>query len=307
MDSLALVFSGQGAQYPGMGQALYQTSAAARAFFHMAEGLRPGTLEQCFHGSKELLSQTLNTQPCLFCVDMAAALALKEAGIRPAALAGFSLGELAALTFGGSLSPEEGFDLVCQRAAFMEKAAQKYPGKMAAVLKLPAPAIEDICQSLGGAWPANYNQAQQTVVAMEADKMEEFSSRVKALGGRAIPLAVSGGFHAPFMDEAAAALEEVLADAPLKMPSIPVYANLTARPYGEEREKTLARQMNHAVRWEETIQNMHQEGIEIFIEVGPGKVLRNLIKKILPQALVLNVEDAQSLADTLNTLEQKQA
>lgn len=136
MGKIAFVFAGQGAQYPGMGQSLYQCSPAARTVFDLAEELRPGTREQCFSGTAELLSTTINTQPCLYCVDLAAAKALEEKGVHADFAAGFSLGEVAAVTFGGILSEQAGFDFVCKRAAAMDEAARQNPGSMAAVLKL---------------------------------------------------------------------------------------------------------------------------------------------------------------------------
>ena len=137
MGKIAFVFSGQGAQYPGMGQSLCGASPAAKEVFALADSLRPGTSAQCFSGTAEELAVTKNTQPCVYCVDLAAAKALEEAGIRPDFAAGFSLGEIAALTFGGVFAPEAGFDFVCRRAQAMQQAAEDNPGAMAAVQKIP--------------------------------------------------------------------------------------------------------------------------------------------------------------------------
>ncbi len=303
MEQIAFVFSGQGAQYPGMGRDLYEASPAAREVFDRADKIRPGTSAQCFGGTQEVLSQTINTQPCVFCVDLAAAEALRAAGIQPAAVAGFSLGEVAALTFAGSMGTEEGFRLVCKRADFMQAAAQKQEGAMVAVLKLTGEAVKELCSGFENAYPVNYNCNGQTVVALAKDIQEEFCKRVQAQGGRAVPLAVSGGFHSPFMDEAAKQLLEELQKSELKKPEIPVYANSTAQPYGEAREERLAGQVNSPVYWQKTVENMISDGITTFIEVGPGKTLCGLIKKISSSVRVLNVEDAAGLAAALKIKE----
>lgn len=303
MEQIAFVFSGQGAQYPGMGRELYEAAPAAREVFDRADKIRPGTSAQCFGGTQEELAQTINTQPCVFCVDLAAAEALRAAGIQPAAVAGFSLGEVAALTFAGSLSPDAGFGLVCRRAAFMQEAAQKHEGAMVAVLKLNGDAVKELCSGFEHAYPVNYNCKGQTVVALSKEILDTFCKEVQAKGGRAVPLAVSGGFHSPFMDEAAQSLLEELQNTEWKNPVIPVYANSTAQPYGENAKETLAGQVNNPVYWQKTIENMISDGITTFIEVGPGKTLCGLIKKISPDVRVLSVEDGAGLQAALNIKE----
>lgn len=302
MDSVAFVFSGQGAQYPGMGKELYEASAAAKQVFDLADQLRPGTTDQCFGGTAEELAQTINTQPCVYCVDLAAAESLREAGIRPAAVAGFSLGEVAALTFAGSFGAQEGFRLVCRRAEFMQDAAQKHSGAMAAVLKLAPDAVLTLCEEFGGAYPVNYNSPAQTVVALPKEKLAEFTKAVQASGGKAVPLAVSGGFHSPFMDEAAQRLAEELEHINMAAPAVLVYANSTALPYGENRKELLSGQVNHPVYWQKTIETTVSGGITAFVEVGPGKTLSGLIRKIAPTVRVLNVEDAASLNEAKEAL-----
>lgn len=299
MEQVAFVFSGQGAQYPGMGRDLYGAASAAREVFDRADKIRPGTSAQCFGGTQEELSQTINTQPCVFCVDLAAAEALRAAGIQPAAVAGFSLGEVAALTFAGSFDINTGFGLVCNRAAFMQEAAQKHEGAMVAVLKLNGDAVQALCAGYENAYPVNYNCSGQTVVALSKSILEDFCKTVQSQGGRAVPLAVSGGFHSPFMDKAAKHLLEELESIDLKSPALPVYANSTARPYGENRKDTLASQVNSPVHWQKTIENMISDGITTFIEVGPGKTLCGLIKKISSEVRVLNVEDEAGLQAAL--------
>lgn len=302
MGKIAILFAGQGAQQPGMGQALAQCSAAARAVFDTADAVRPGTSAQCFAGTPEELCRTVNTQPCLFAVDLAAACALEEAGVEADMAAGFSLGEVAALTFGGAFSTEEGFRLVCRRGELMEEAAQRHPGAMAAVLKLQNAQVEEICRGFDHMYPVNYNCSGQLVVAGAAGEMDAFRQAVAQAGGRATPLAVGGGFHSPFMDEAAAGLAQVLGAMEMAAPRLPVYANRTAAPYGEGAKDQLASQVNHPVRWEETILAMAQAGADTFIEVGPGKTLTGLMKRIVPTARALRVEDEATLRETLAAL-----
>lgn len=295
MGKIAFVFSGQGAQYPGMGQSLAQCSPAARAVFDLADSLRPGTSAQCFSGTAEELSITKNTQPCLYCVDLAAAKALEERGVRPDYAAGFSLGEAAAVTFAGILSEQAGFDFVCRRAAAMDEAARRNPGSMAAVLKLPNETVEALCKEFTQVWPVNYNCPGQLVVAGEKEQLAAFQQKVKEAGGRAAPLAVSGGFHSPFMEDAARELDGFLAGAEFRPGRLPVYANFTARPYGDDPRSLLVAQVKSPVRWQETVEALAGEGVDTFLECGPGKTLCGLIKKTLKTARVFQVQDQETL------------
>lgn len=302
MGKIAFVFSGQGAQYSGMGKSLYLCSEAAKSVFDMAEGIRPGTIKQCFEAGSEELSLTINTQPCVFLVDLAAALALKEQGIVPSAVAGFSLGEIAALAFAGAFSHENAFRLVAARAGFMHEASQNTAGAMAAVLKLGEEQIFDLCSRIKNVYPANFNSPGQIVVSGQKDAVSEFIKQAQGMGGRAVPLAVSGAFHSPLMAPAAEKLAEAFESFKPQAPRLPVYANVTARPYQEDIKTLLCEQTQKPVRWQKTIENMVQDGIDTFIEVGPGKTLCGLIKKTVPGARVFNVEDEQSLISTLNAL-----
>lgn len=302
MGKIAFVFSGQGAQAPGMGKALAGCSKAADGVFSMAEAIRPGTKMQCFQGTKEELNMTLNTQPCLFCVDLAAAAALHERGVVPEAVAGFSLGEIPALAFAGMMSPEEAFRLVCVRAKAMQDCTENEDGGMMAVLGLPNDVVEAICRDVGFVYPVNYNCPRQLVVAGSKGKLAELAEAVRAAGGKGIALQVSGAFHSPYMAQAQAVLEDYLAQRPLVAPSIPVYANLTAEPYALPYEKTLARQVAQPVRWQDTIERMAADGITTFIEVGCGKTLVGLIRKTLPEVVTLQVDDLGSLETTIRAL-----
>lgn len=256
---------------------------------------RPGTSQQCFEGTQEELNVTINTQPCLFACDLAAAKAAQERGIQPDCAAGFSLGEAAAVAFSGMLTEAEAFSMVCKRAELMNEAAQKNPGAMAAVMKLSPQQVETLCGPIENAWPVNYNSPKQTVVAASADTIDQVVEAASAQRGRAVKLAVSGAFHSPLMHSAADGLREYLASVSLREERLPVYANLTAEPYGEDKKETMAAQCENPVRWQKTIENMIANGVDTFIEVGVGKTLAGLIKKINPEVTVYQIENKEGL------------
>lgn len=302
MGKIAFVFAGQGAQYSGMGQSLCEASPAAKAVFDAADKLRPGTSEQCFTGTAEELSITKNTQPCLYCVDLAAAKALEEAGVTPDYVAGFSLGEIAALSFAGVFSEEQGFDFVCKRAEAMQKAGEENPGAMAAVLKLKNEQVEELCAGFEKVWPVNYNCPGQLVCAGEKSQIEAFCGKVAEAGGKAVPLAVSGGFHSPFMESASQTLREVLEPMELAEARVPVYANYTAQPYDGSAKELLTQQVKNPVRWQETVERLVELGVDTFIECGPGKTLCGLIRKTAKGVKTLNVQDGETLQAALEAV-----
>lgn len=297
MGKIAFVFSGQGAQYTGMGKELYECSPAAKAVFDMADKVRPGTSKQCFTAQKEELGLTVNTQPCVFAVDLAAACAVEELGIKPDYIAGFSLGEIASLGFSGILSKEDAFRLVCRRARLMDEAASKSRGAMVAVMKLTPEKVEQLCSKFENAWPVNYNSPAQTVAAMDEALVEDFTAAVREQRGKAVRLAVSGAFHSPFMESASTGLDAYLKNVELSQPQIPVYSNVTAQPYSGNFKELIVNQAKSPVQWQKTVENLINEGVDTFIEVGPGKTLMGLIKKIDTKVSVYHVENKATLEE----------
>lgn len=296
MGKIAFVFAGQGAQKVGMGKDLYDHFAEAKEIFDLAGDQ---VKEACFNGPESELNKTQNTQPCLFAIEIAIAKMLNQQGVFADGVAGFSFGEIPALTYTGILSAEQAFRLTTVRAEAMQACAEANKGTMYAVLRLVRNDVEKACSEIEGAYPVNYNCPGQIVVACAESAEERLLSRVAELGGKTIKLAVSGAFHSPFMEKAGRVLEDHLATETFGEMSVPLYANVTAKVY-DDPLRLISAQVKSPVMWQDTIEHMIADGFDTFIEVGPGKTLAGLIKKINGDVQVLNVYDLQSLGETVS-------
>ena len=307
MGKIALLFAGQGAQYPGMGRDLYESSPAAKKVFDMGEEIYPGVISMCFEADRETLSLTENTQPCLFLCDLACARAAKEAGAAFDMAAGFSLGEIAALAYAGVISDSDAFRLVCLRGEAMSRCAAQNPGSMCAVLKLSSETVERIASGFAAVYPVNYNCPGQIAVAGASDEMSAFMDAVKAEGGRAVRLAVSGAFHTPFMKEASDRIREFMSKLDINKPQIPLYSNFTGDLYPEESGEICdiaSSQASNSVKWETILKNMSEKGAGVFVEAGAGETLSGFVSRTLPGAVSLNVGDAASLAKSISVIKE---
>lgn len=286
----AYVFPGQGAQFPGMARELYENSTKARELFGRANAILGFNITDImFNGSAEDLKQTKVTQPAIFLHSVILAMCSQD--FNPDMVAGHSLGEFSALTAAGALDFEDGLRLVAIRAGAMQKACESTPGTMAAVIGLPAQAVESICsETVGTVVPANYNCDGQIVISGTAAAVAEASDRMKEAGARRIVmLPVGGAFHSPLMKQAEAELAEGIRSVHFDRPICPVYQNVNAMPVTdpEEIRKYLLEQLTSPVRWTQTVRNMAADGAGRFIESGPGKVLQGLVSKILGDNVIV--------------------
>jgi [acyl-carrier-protein] S-malonyltransferase len=289
-------------------QELYQSQPAAKAVLDQVNGvLGRDLLATIFSGPEEALKDTANTQPALYAAGLAVQACLTEAGLKADYLAGHSLGEYCALQAAGVFSFADGLKLVQARATAMAEAAQAQPGTMAAILKMADADVEALCSeasAAGPVQPANYNCPGQLVISGSEAGVAKAMELAKPKGGRAIALPVSGPFHSQAMRPAGEKLKAAFAGATWAEPRLPVIANVNAAPVAgvADIQAKLVAQVSGAVRWTQTIQYLRSQGVERFVEVGPGKVLSGLVKKIDEGAEVLNVNDNASLAAALAVL-----
>ena len=306
---LAFLFPGQGAQSVGMGRALAEAHPAARETFAAADRVLGYPLSAlCWNGPADELKKSVHTQPALLTHSVAALRLIEAAGLSPVFVAGHSLGEYSACVAAGALSFDDALRLTSRRGELMYQAGLERPGAMAAVLGLPAASVEAACAEVvasGVVRAANLNAPGQVVISGEVAAVDAACTAARARGAkRAIRLEVSGAFHSPLMASAAAGLAEALAQVKLADARCPVVCNAWARPVqraGEIRE-ALEAQLLASVRWEESMNALLAAGVEGFVELGTGKVLRGLLRTIRADAASWNVDDPESLQATLAAL-----
>lgn len=300
MSKLAVLFSGQGAQKPGMGKKLI-AGKQAQGVFEALEAVSSGITRLCLEASAEELAQTIHTQPAVFAMDMAAYSELEALGVKPDAYAGFSLGEYAALAASGTLSLEDAFRLVQKRATWMQECAVAHPGGMVAVLGQEDGVLAQLIQETEKTdllLPVNYNCPGQTVVAGDEASITAFLANCKAKKVKAIRLRVSGAFHSPYMKEASEKIAETIEKLSFREPQALLYSNATGKPYEQTAFlNQLARQTQEPVRFRQAVEDMLQRDFTTFIEVGVGNTLAGFVRRMAPDAKVFAVDSLEALEE----------
>ena len=308
--SVAFVFPGQGSQYAGMGKQMAAAFAPARDAFRRADEVLGFPLSRlCWDGSDEELRRTDITQPAILATSMACLTVLQARGAAPQMAAGLSLGEYTALVCAGAFRYEDALVVVRRRGEFMQEAAAGRRTAMAAILGLDAQAVRGICRAAsaqGIVEPSNFNSPGQIVIAGDEDAVHEGMRLAREAGAkRAVPLPVSAPFHTSLMRPAATRLAEALSGIPIVPATIPVVSNVTAQPVREPGDirRLLVEQVASPVRWDESVRAMRDAGTTTFVEVGPGTTLSGLIRKTVPAARMVHVQDPESLHEACAALE----
>ncbi len=309
MGKVAFLFPGQASQYPGMGKELADRYPVARAVFEEADKALGFAISKiCFEGTEDELRLTANTQPAILTVSVAAYRVLADKGIMPDFVAGHSLGEYSALVAVGALKFADAVRLVRKRGTYMQEAVPVGVGGMAAIMGLSPAVVQDVCKRAAEnevCAPANLNSPEQTVISGHASAVKRAVEIASQAGAkRAVVLAVSAPFHSALMMPAQEKLEKDLRATAMNFLQVPLVTNVDADTIrkGDEAREALIRQVTMPVRWEESMRMLLDEGVNTFVEVGPGKVLTGLIRQIERSVATLNVEDEKSLLGTLDKI-----
>lgn len=298
MSKIAFIFPGQGAQKAGMGKDFYENSESARAFFESAQEVLDFDLKEMCFGEHDELNLTEYTQPCMVSVCLAIEQELEKRGIKPDMTAGLSLGEYAAVSAAGGMKKTDAIKLVRRRGILMQNTVLAGKGAMAAVLGMDAKKIEEILASYENVWIANYNCPGQIVITGLTEEVEKAGAALKENGAkRVLPLKVSGPFHSPLLRPAGEALLAEMDTIPFSSLAVPYVANATARIVTDcAQVKTLfAQGISSSVRWQQSVETMIENGVDTFVEIGPGKTLAGFMRKINPAAKVYNVSSLEEL------------
>lgn len=305
MSKIAFIFPGQGAQACGMGKDFYEQTETGKRIFDKATQLMGFSMPQLCFEENDRLDITEYTQAAMVTASIAMMRVLEENGIKPNVAAGLSLGEYCALAAAGVMSDEDAIWTVRQRGILMQEAVPVGEGAMAAILALDAAAIEEVTGAMEGVWIANYNCPGQIVISGEKAAVEEACEKLKAAGAkRAVMLNVSGPFHSGMLTAAGEKLGQVLSRVELHEPRIPYVANVTAQyvKSAAEVKELLTRQVSSSVRWQQSVEAMIGDGVDTFIEIGPGKTLAGFMRKISRDVKTLNVEKLEDIGKAAEAL-----